>query len=395
VESGSALAGLRAEARERERDAALDGHLERLTRFSREHGEHYDRETRRWAEEAAEVRRSLAEAHEAMATARADCARLDAEARRSQEERAQMQRQLAEAREALAEAAEEAEGNHRQRLALEQRVSELAEEREATRAELERTRADLAVARKDAEEAARTMEQQLRAFAETEERLERLQVEVDNRAAVLAEAERQLDAALQRRVDAFLESEREAAAARARDEEEAVARGTHLAELEARIVEAREVLAELRAESSREHERRAALDDRLRAVIGAAPPDVPDESPPEAPEESPADEVAEPVEAEHEDAAEHAEGTNGRLAETGNRGRQGGLFRRRPKGPFIGQPGYCSICSQDLLVGSRAELAASGWIVRGDEAVCVSCQEEGWELPEGAPLPLRRSSRQP
>jgi hypothetical protein len=388
VESETALASLRADARERERDAALEARLESLARFSREHGEHYDREARRWAEEAAETRRCLAEAHEALATARADAARLDADARRSQEERAQMQRQLAEAREALAEAADEAERSREERAALEQRVSELTEAKEATWAELERTRADLTVAREHAEEAGRVAEQRLQVCAETEQRLEKVQAEVDNRSAVLAEAERQMDAALQRRMEMFLESEREAAAARARDEEEAAARAIQLAELEARVVEAREVLTELHAESSREHERRAALDDRLRAVIGDTPPDSPSEAAP-----------AEPAKAEATDAAQHAEGANGRPVEAGDpaptpEGRQGGFFRRRSKAPFIGQPGYCSICSRDLLVESRAELAASGWIVRGDEAVCVSCQEEGWELPEGAPLPLRRSGRQ-
>jgi chromosome segregation ATPase len=392
VESETALAILRAEARERERDAALDSRFEALARFSREHGEHYDREALRWAEEAAENRRCLAEVHEALATARADAARLDAEARRSEEERKQMQRQLAEAREALAEAADEAERSREQRLALEHRVSELTEAKEATWAELERTRADLTAARQEAEGATRAAEQQLRVCAETEQRLEKVQAEVDNRAAVLAEAERQMDAALQRRMDMFLDSEREAAAVRARDEQEASARAAELAELEARIVEARDVLAELRAESSREHERRAALDDRLRAVIGPEPSEAPDESPP--------DEMAESVEAEQENASHQGEGGNGRLAEPGDRapppgGRQGGLFRRRPKGPFIGTPGYCSICSRELLVESKGELAASGWIVRGDEAVCISCQEAGWELPEGAPLPLRRSVRQP
>ena len=303
-----------------------------------------------------------------------------------------MQGQLAEAREALAEAAEEAERSREQQAALERRIAQLAEEQEATRAELQRTQNDLADARADAEQATRAAEQQLRVCAETEQRLEKVQAEVDNRAAVLAEAERQLDAALQRRMDMFLDSEREAAAVRARDEKEASARAAELAELEARIVEARDVLAELRAESSREHERRAALDDRLRAVIGPEPS--------EAPDESPTDEMAEAVEGEPEHASYHGEGGNGRLAEPGDRapppgGRQGGLFRRRPKGPFIGTPGYCSICSQELLVDSKAELAASGWIVRGDEAVCISCQEAGWELPEGAPLPLRRSVRQP
>jgi hypothetical protein len=187
-------------------------------------------------------------------------------------------------------------------------------------------------------------------------------------------------------MESFLEKEREADEARTRDEGEAAARGAQLAELEARIVEARDVLAELRTESSREHERRAVLDNRLRAVIGVEPPG--------------AGESDETLEREPQHAAEtqQPDASNGgaasvESADDSHDSRQRGLFRRREKGQFIGRPGYCSICSRELLVESRQELAESGWIVRGDEAVCVSCQGEGWELPEGAPLPLRRSPR--
>jgi DNA repair exonuclease SbcCD ATPase subunit len=327
---------LEAEARERERDAALDAHLEKLSQFSREVSELHKRDSRRWAEDADELRDQLGEACREVAAGQAVIERLENDARQGEEARSELQRELELVRRDLADAAAEAE-------------------------------------------------EQRRAYAQTEERLARLQAELENREAVHAEAARQLDAAVQRRMESFLEAEREADAARARDEAEAEARSVQLAELEGRIVEARDVLAELRTESSREHERRAALDDRLRAVIGsdspaACEPDDDLRGETEHPEtEQPDTGNGWPAPVESSDASQEH--------------RQHGLFRRREKGPFIGRPGYCSICSRELLVESRQGLAESGWIVRGDEAVCVSCQEEGWELPEGAPLPLRRSSR--
>jgi hypothetical protein len=329
---------LEAEARERERDAALDAHIEKLSQFSREVSELHERDTRRWAQEADEIRDQLGETFKELASAQAEIERLQNEALQSEQARRELQRQLDQAREEIADAAEEAEGKRR-------------------------------------------------AYAETEERLAGMQAEVENRAAVHTEAARQLEVAVQSRMESFLQAEREADDARLRDEAEAAARGAELAELEARIVEARDVLGELRAESSREHERRAVLDNRLRAVIGVEPPGAGE----------PDDEVLE-GEPPHGGEAQQADASNGgaasvESADDQHDSRQRGLFRRREKGPFIERPGYCSICSRELLVESRQELAESGWIVRGDEAVCVACQGEGWELPEGAPLPLRRSPR--
>jgi hypothetical protein len=67
------------------------------------------------------------------------------------------------------------------------------------------------------------------------------------------------------------------------------------------------------------------------------------------------------------------------------------LGRRR--GAFISSPGACTVCSRTLQVGSDRELEQSGWTIRGNVGLCDACRADGWELPEGAPLPYRRSGR--
>jgi hypothetical protein len=67
------------------------------------------------------------------------------------------------------------------------------------------------------------------------------------------------------------------------------------------------------------------------------------------------------------------------------------LLRRRGQ-PFLEEPGDCAVCSRELQAASAEELATSGWIVQGEVGLCPNCQEDGWTLPEGAPLPTRQLS---
>jgi vacuolar-type H+-ATPase subunit H len=68
-------------------------------------------------------------------------------------------------------------------------------------------------------------------------------------------------------------------------------------------------------------------------------------------------------------------------------------LRRRPRSqPFVDSAGECAVCQRSFKAGSEAELAASGWAVSGEVGLCPSCQEDGWQLPEGARLPFRRGA---
>lgn len=68
-----------------------------------------------------------------------------------------------------------------------------------------------------------------------------------------------------------------------------------------------------------------------------------------------------------------------------------GLFGRWRARAFRDEPGCCAVCQRELQVDDEAELKASGWIVSGDSGVCPPCQEDGWQLPEGAAIPFRRT----
>jgi vacuolar-type H+-ATPase subunit H len=65
-------------------------------------------------------------------------------------------------------------------------------------------------------------------------------------------------------------------------------------------------------------------------------------------------------------------------------------FRRARGRAFISTEGYCAVCQRAFKAGSKENLDASGWLVSGDVGLCPSCQNEGWQLPEGARLPFRR-----
>jgi hypothetical protein len=70
-----------------------------------------------------------------------------------------------------------------------------------------------------------------------------------------------------------------------------------------------------------------------------------------------------------------------------------GLFTRLRKSrgrPFITTEGHCAVCQRAFKAGSQENLDASGWLVSGDAGLCPNCQQDGWQLPEGARLPFRR-----
>lgn len=161
-----------------------------------------------------------------------------------------------------------------------------------------------------------------------------------------------LEARLQRLSEARKKHEDEADAARI----EAEVTNTALAEVERQLGEAREALTEARAE-------------------------IPVETPDEPPHTN-------GVSKQTEKGREPATDAIGEKRPKPGLSRR---LRRRSKEPFIGRPGHCSVCSRKLQVESAEELRTIGWLFSGRAAVCTSCQEDGWELPPNAVLPLRRS----
>ena len=83
-------------------------------------------------------------------------------------------------------------------------------------------------------------------------------------------------------------------------------------------------------------------------------------------------------------------GENGPKLGRGGRRRQ---RSKQAKGPFLTSAGHCGVCHRTLLAGSEDELEASGWRVSGNAGVCPDCQAEGWQLPEGARVPVRPGGR--
>jgi outer membrane biosynthesis protein TonB len=69
-----------------------------------------------------------------------------------------------------------------------------------------------------------------------------------------------------------------------------------------------------------------------------------------------------------------------------------GRLKRRKSALFITTPGQCAVCYRSYAAGSEEALEASGWKVSGELGLCPQCQEDGWQLPEGARLPYRRAA---
>jgi hypothetical protein len=69
-----------------------------------------------------------------------------------------------------------------------------------------------------------------------------------------------------------------------------------------------------------------------------------------------------------------------------------GWLKRRKSATFITTPGQCAVCYRSLAAGSAEALQQSGWRVSGELGLCTHCQQDGWQLPEGARLPYRRAA---
>lgn len=69
-----------------------------------------------------------------------------------------------------------------------------------------------------------------------------------------------------------------------------------------------------------------------------------------------------------------------------------GWLKRRKSALFITTPGQCAVCYRSYAAGSEEALAESGWKVSGELGLCPDCQNDGWQLPEGARLPYRRAA---
>lgn len=65
-------------------------------------------------------------------------------------------------------------------------------------------------------------------------------------------------------------------------------------------------------------------------------------------------------------------------------------WRGAPRDTFITSPGHCAVCQRSFIAGSVEDLKASGWQTTDDVGLCPDCQQDDWQLPEGARLPFRR-----
>jgi hypothetical protein len=64
-------------------------------------------------------------------------------------------------------------------------------------------------------------------------------------------------------------------------------------------------------------------------------------------------------------------------------GRSGLRWRRRSSLP-------CAVCQRGRPATGGADLTASGWALKGPNALCPACQEDGWQFPAEAAVPFRR-----
>jgi len=74
--------------------------------------------------------------------------------------------------------------------------------------------------------------------------------------------------------------------------------------------------------------------------------------------------------------------------------RWGVLSRLRPRSGdgrevFVTTEGNCAVCQTAFMAGDEESLRTSGWRVSGEVGLCHTCQNDGWQLPEGARLPFR------
>lgn len=62
---------------------------------------------------------------------------------------------------------------------------------------------------------------------------------------------------------------------------------------------------------------------------------------------------------------------------------------KQPKGTFLTSEGHCAVCHRTFMAGSGEALETSEWRISGDVGLCPDCQTDGWQLPDGARLPVR------
>jgi hypothetical protein len=138
----------------------------------------------------------------------------------------------------------------------------------------------------------------------------------------------------------------------------------------------------------------APVDENVEEHVEEAPPAAPEaEEVVEVPDEEQVhehDEIFdEPVDSTAE--VDDVPYSNGASAPDKKRGLLGRL-KRRKSALFISTPGQCAVCYRSFAAGSEEALEASGWKISGELGLCPQCQEDGWQLPEGARLPYRRAA---
>jgi hypothetical protein len=336
------------------------------------------------------------------------------------EELAELQVQLERAQKQAAES----------RLALERMKAATEKQTAETRKTLEEELLARSSTEQRIAEARHDVEQEVRGRAEAERNLERVTTELQRESERRTELERAklagegeiagLKKALaDHRSDAEQQlGETKRALDKVRAEvSEAERLATELAETEERVEAGHRLLDEARAEAQRERERRELLEHRVRGLTdmaaagasdptaGARPQDPSTTAPPrlEAPvgtvQPEPPDNGSRRVIAR--DAPRWSKRKRDTGPETGTNagGDQDeesvpapGRTRRPRRGkvqPFIDESGACAVCSSELRAKSASGLEASGWVIQGGQGLCPSCQEDGWQLPAGALVPVR------
>lgn len=300
---------------------------------------------------------------------------------------------------------------------LEQREAErlATEKAESERriAEVDAALADLQTQKHEHGEARRRLAEMDSALADAWSQIKRLAGEVSEarretevaRKELKPRSEQKVAAAERALVDAHAEIERER---KLRGEVEQ-RQAKEAAEAELRIAELEEMLTQARAEAEQERRQRAdleqqlaerdqererllAIERQLKALVGAPgdsnhavrehgqeDPEIltPEPPPPSENEElevPPLFETLQPVE------PAESEPTPAPARRVGRRRRQS---RKHTA--------VCVVCKRTVEGESWTRLAADGWVITDDTALCPDCRREGWQLPEGGGLPFRRS----
>lgn len=406
---------------------------------------------------APEVAR-LEDARERAAAAEARVAEFAETRAMAMADRDTAQREHAKMRTALEDSLGRIESLEAERERLAEQLEERVSSERTLRTELERLETHALRAEADASDSDQRLavvttqlEAETKARAVAEEAVRRLEDENEHRLAEMADTDRRLNASFQERFDAILAAERAMEVRRAQAEEEMQQRaaaeqaeratGTaELQELQVRIAEARDALADLRHQHDDERKRGAALEARLDALLGeglgeapakpakpararaveeppaprvdqlmadepaAAPEPEPEpEEPaisaePEAPPvaaEPPASMPEEPQAAEDDSVPEEETGV-AMVDETEPDAaprRRSRLFHRGERQATPESELDCAVCASEMPGIGQDDETRSAWIVSQGVAVCPSCQGEGWDIPPGEALPRQRTAK--